>query len=130
MHLIEGEGSIQGMFTRVAARYDLLNNLMSLGAHRRWRQAAVNMLRPNPGDLVVDVATGTGDMALLLAGRVEPNGRVVGVDFCPQMLAIARRKAASHPKDTSAPLSKGMPWGRICPMTTLTVQPSPLVCAI
>ena len=98
MHLIEGEGSIQGMFTRVASRYDLLNNLMSLGAHRRWRQAAVNMLRPNPGDLVVDVATGTGDMALLLAGRVEPNGRVVGVDFCPQMLAIARRKAASHPQ--------------------------------
>lgn len=107
MHVSEGESSIQGMFTRVASRYDLLNNLMSLGAHKRWRRAAVDMLRPNPGDLVVDVATGTGDMALLLAGRVGPDGRVVGVDFCPEMLAIARRKASAHPQGSICSFIEG-----------------------
>ena len=57
------------MFTRVAARYDLLNQPDEPRRPQGVAAGAVNMLRPKPGDLVVDVATGTGDMALLLASR-------------------------------------------------------------
>lgn len=82
------------MFDRVAGRYDLLNSLMSAGLHHRWRERAADIAAPASGDSVLDVCCGTGDFAFELAGRVAPNGHVVGCDFSEPMLDLARDKAA------------------------------------
>lgn len=84
------------MFDRVAGRYDLLNSVMTAGLHHRWRQRAADRAELGPGDAVLDVCCGTGDLALELAGRVEPGGRVIGCDFSEPMLDLAREKTAER----------------------------------
>lgn len=80
------------MFDRIAGFYDLLNSVMSAGLHHRWRARAVDLAQVGPGSRVLDVATGTGDLALELARRVAPGGEIVGSDFSENMLALARAK--------------------------------------
>ncbi len=81
------------MFDEIAPRYDLLNRLLSFGVDRRWREAAAEAaLAKGPGR-ILDVATGTGDLAILLK-RLSPEAEVVGLDFAPRMLRRARKKAA------------------------------------
>ncbi len=87
-------GQVQAMFDRVAGGYDVLNGVMSAGLHHRWRERAVDLARVGPGSRVLDVATGTGDLAFELARRVAPGGEVVGSDFSEGMLARARAKSA------------------------------------
>lgn len=87
---------VQGMFDRIAGRYDLLNSLMTAGLHHSWRIRAADRAEVGPGDSVLDVCCGTGDLAFELAGRVAPGGRVVGCDFSEQMLDLAREKAADR----------------------------------
>lgn len=82
------------MFDRVAGVYDLLNTVMTAGLHHRWRSRAADFAQVGPGDRVLDVATGTGDLAIELARRVSPGGEVVGSDFSEVMLARARAKGA------------------------------------
>jgi demethylmenaquinone methyltransferase / 2-methoxy-6-polyprenyl-1,4-benzoquinol methylase len=84
------------MFGRVAKRYDLLNTVMTAGLHHSWRRRAVERAEVSPGDSVLDVCCGTGDLALELAGQVAPGGHVVGCDFSEPMLDLAREKARSH----------------------------------
>jgi demethylmenaquinone methyltransferase/2-methoxy-6-polyprenyl-1,4-benzoquinol methylase len=86
-------GQVRAMFDRIAGVYDLMNTAMTAGLHHQWRQRAVDLAAVGPGDRVLDVATGTGDLAIALAGRVEPGGEVVGSDFSEGMLARARAKA-------------------------------------
>jgi demethylmenaquinone methyltransferase/2-methoxy-6-polyprenyl-1,4-benzoquinol methylase len=86
-------GQVQAMFDRIAGVYDLLNGVMTAGLHHRWRERAADLARVGPGSRVLDVATGTGDLALELAGRVGAQGEVVGSDFSQAMLARARVKA-------------------------------------
>jgi demethylmenaquinone methyltransferase/2-methoxy-6-polyprenyl-1,4-benzoquinol methylase len=81
------------MFDRIASVYDVMNSVMTAGMHHRWRRRAADLARVGPGDRVLDVATGTGDLAVELAGRVAPGGEVVGMDFAEAMLELARRKA-------------------------------------
>ena len=81
------------MFDRIAGVYDLLNSVMTAGLHHRWRERAVDLACVGPGSRVLDVATGTGDLAIELARRVAPGGEVVGSDFSEAMLARARAKA-------------------------------------
>ena len=81
------------MFGAIADHYDLMNWVMTLGQDQRWRRQAAEVARLAPGNLALDVATGTGDLAFELARCVQPCGAVVGVDFAEPMLAIARRKA-------------------------------------
>ncbi|HEX7245483.1 MAG TPA: bifunctional demethylmenaquinone methyltransferase/2-methoxy-6-polyprenyl-1,4-benzoquinol methylase UbiE [Solirubrobacterales bacterium] len=84
---------VQGMFDRVAGRYDLLNSLMSAGLHHRWRERAVDVLAPVPDASILDVCCGTGDLTFELAGHISPEGHVVGCDFSEPMLDLAREKA-------------------------------------
>ncbi|MCU0254930.1 MAG: bifunctional demethylmenaquinone methyltransferase/2-methoxy-6-polyprenyl-1,4-benzoquinol methylase UbiE [Acidobacteria bacterium] len=79
------------MFDRIAARYDVLNRILSLGIDRRWRRHAVRALALPAGSRVLDLATGTGDVALEVL-RQHPDARVLGLDPSLQMLAIGRRK--------------------------------------
>lgn len=81
------------MFDRVAARYDLLNTLMSAGLHYRWRERAADRAELSPGGSALDVCCGTGDLTLELAARLVPGGHVVGCDFSEPMLDLAREKA-------------------------------------
>jgi demethylmenaquinone methyltransferase/2-methoxy-6-polyprenyl-1,4-benzoquinol methylase len=82
------------MFDRIAGRYDLLNSVMTAGLHHSWRVRAADRAEVGPGDSVLDVCCGTGDLAFELASRVSPGGRVVGCDFSEPMLDLAREKAA------------------------------------
>jgi demethylmenaquinone methyltransferase / 2-methoxy-6-polyprenyl-1,4-benzoquinol methylase len=84
------------MFDRIAGRYDLLNSVMTAGLHHRWRQRAADRAALGPGDSALDVCCGTGDLALELARRVSPGGRVIGCDFSEPMLDLAREKASGQ----------------------------------
>jgi demethylmenaquinone methyltransferase/2-methoxy-6-polyprenyl-1,4-benzoquinol methylase len=81
------------MFAAIATRYDRANTILSGGVHHRWRKRAVRMSRAKPGERVLDCATGTGDLAIAFAKAVAPGGEVIGTDFVPEMLTLARAKA-------------------------------------
>src|SRR3954463_2583757 len=91
------EGQVRAMFDRIAGFYDVMNSVMTAGLHHRWRKRAADLARVAPGDRALDVATGTGDLALALAPRVRPGGEVVGSDFSEGMLERARTKAGGEP---------------------------------
>jgi demethylmenaquinone methyltransferase / 2-methoxy-6-polyprenyl-1,4-benzoquinol methylase len=84
---------VRAMFDRIAGVYDPLNSVMTAGLHHAWRRRAVDLAAVGPGSRVLDVATGTGDLAVELAARVAPGGEVVGSDFSEKMLELARAKA-------------------------------------
>ncbi len=86
-------GEVQAMFDHIAGVYDLLNGVMTAGLHHRWRTRAADLACVGEGGRVLDVATGTGDLALELAKRVGSDGEVVGSDFSEGMLERARAKA-------------------------------------
>jgi demethylmenaquinone methyltransferase/2-methoxy-6-polyprenyl-1,4-benzoquinol methylase len=100
-------GQVRAMFDRIAGVYDLMNTAMTAGLHHRWRSRAADLARVGPGDRVLDVATGTGDLALELARRVSPGGEVIGSDFAEGMLARARTKAAN----SRGPVRPQFEWG-------------------
>jgi demethylmenaquinone methyltransferase/2-methoxy-6-polyprenyl-1,4-benzoquinol methylase len=87
------EPQVRAMFDRIAGVYDLMNSVMTVGLHHRWRARAADMAALGPGDSALDVATGTGDLAVELARRVGPEGEVIGCDFSERMLELAREKA-------------------------------------
>jgi demethylmenaquinone methyltransferase/2-methoxy-6-polyprenyl-1,4-benzoquinol methylase len=82
--------SVRAMFDRIAGVYDVMNTVMTAGLHHRWRERAVDLARVGPGSTALDVATGTGDLAIELARR---GASVTGSDFSEGMLAKARLKA-------------------------------------
>jgi len=84
------------MFDRVAGHYDTLNSVMSAGLHHGWRERAGERADLSPGDSVLDVCCGTGDLALELSRLVMPGGHVVGCDFSEPMLDLAREKASGR----------------------------------
>ena len=82
------------MFRQIAPRYDLMNHLLSLNVDRYWRRRTVRRLQLRDDLPVLDVCTGTGDLAFAIARRAGPSVRVLGTDFCHAMLEIARVKAS------------------------------------
>ena len=81
---------VRSVFDRVADRYDVMNDLMSLGLHRLWKAAAVAIARPRPGERVLDIAAGSGDLAAAMARRVGPSGEVWITDVNRRMLERGR----------------------------------------
>jgi len=82
------------MFASIARRYDHGNQILSMGFHHRWRRLGVKLSGAKPGSRVLDCATGTGDLAFEFQRAVGPSGQVIGIDFCAEMLEIARAKAS------------------------------------
>lgn len=83
------ETQVRAMFDRIAGSYDLLNSVMTAGLHHHWRRRAADLAQVGPGAQVLDVATGTGDLAVELRSR---GADVIGSDFSEGMLALARAK--------------------------------------
>src|SRR5215467_15676601 len=88
---------IRDIFSSVASKYDLMNDLMSAGVHRLWKDAFVEWLNPRPGWRVLDVAGGTGDIAFRVADMARSRGGEAAITVCDlndQMLGEGRRRAA------------------------------------
>src|SRR5687768_15762328 len=83
---------VQRMFGQIAPSYDRMNHLLSLNVDRYWRWWTVRKLAPVPGEPILDVCTGTGDLALAFQRATQGKSEIVAADFCPEMLAIGRRK--------------------------------------
>jgi demethylmenaquinone methyltransferase / 2-methoxy-6-polyprenyl-1,4-benzoquinol methylase len=83
---------VRGVFDSVATRYDLMNDLMSFGIHRLWKRFTVEKAGLRPGMQVLDLASGTGDLAALMAPRVMPGGRVLLSDINEAMLRRGRER--------------------------------------
>ena len=88
----EKAGRVRAVFDSVAARYDLMNDLMSGGLHRAWKAYALQVADAQPGHRVLDIAGGTGDLALGFARRVGPTGTVVHTDINEAMLRTGRER--------------------------------------
>jgi demethylmenaquinone methyltransferase/2-methoxy-6-polyprenyl-1,4-benzoquinol methylase len=84
---------VGAVFDRVAERYDVMNDLMSLGLHRLWKAFAVSVARPRPGEKILDVATGSGDLALSVGRKVLPGGELWLSDVNRSMLSRGRDRA-------------------------------------
>ena len=98
----EKEGLVREVFSSVAARYDLMNDLMSGGVHRIWKDAMVEWLNPQPGWRVLDVAGGTGDIAFRIAEMARARGGEAEVTVCDinaDMLGEGVRRAARKRRD-------------------------------
>jgi demethylmenaquinone methyltransferase/2-methoxy-6-polyprenyl-1,4-benzoquinol methylase len=89
----ERERRIRRVFEAVARRYDLMNDLMSLGVHRLWKRRLASLAAPAPGQFIVDLAGGTGDVAALMAG---PDRQVTVVDPSEAMMAVGRERGHPH----------------------------------
>ena len=86
----EKKRRVRGVFDSVAPRYDLMNDVMSAGLHRLWKRFTVAKCGLRPGQTALDVAAGSGDLALAFARRVGPAGRVIVTDINERMLAVGR----------------------------------------
>ena len=93
----ERADKVRLLFSRIARRYDRINDWMSLGMHRRWKRRLVEAIAPRPGSRVLDLCCGTGDVARAVAAARAGNGKVevIGLDFTEEMLELARRVAPS-----------------------------------
>jgi demethylmenaquinone methyltransferase/2-methoxy-6-polyprenyl-1,4-benzoquinol methylase len=85
---------VHALFSRIAPRYDLLNDVQSLGLHRHWKRRVVHLARPQPGQRALDLCCGTGDLALALAAY---GAQVTGLDFSERMLDVAVARTANTP---------------------------------
>jgi len=88
----EKAGLVKDVFDSVASRYDIMNDLMSGGLHRLWKRHTVNQAAARPGDVILDLAGGTGDLARAFAGKVGPDGHVVLADINAAMLRHGRTR--------------------------------------
>src|SRR5215510_7053983 len=98
---------IAGMFDAIAGRYDFLNHLLSAGIDTRWRKRAIASLHLTGRERVIDLCTGTGDLAIAAVRARPPAARVVGIDFAGAMLRVGRRKLVRQRLDARVALVRG-----------------------
>ena len=101
---------VKNMFASISAKYDLANDVLSLGIHRLWRKRACKLLGKIQGATLLDVATGTGDFACVLKNAVGPEGAVTGVDFVPEMIELAKGKYSSKDIDFQVADAMSLPF--------------------
>ena len=94
--------AVQNMFNRIAGRYDLLNRVISLRLDSRWRKQAIKTVLTAPSPLILDLGTGTGDLTFGAVRASRGSGRIVGLDFSPQMLRLAQEKKTRVPHANKA----------------------------
>jgi demethylmenaquinone methyltransferase/2-methoxy-6-polyprenyl-1,4-benzoquinol methylase len=99
--------AVNSMFARIARRYDLANHLLSGGVDYRWRQLLVRRVRDCHPRSILDLATGSGDVAFALADGVQKNVAITGMDFCQPMLDEAVKKQKQHPHGTAIEFRQG-----------------------
>ena len=100
--------NIKSMFSEIASSYDRANDTLSLGIHHLWKKKLIKMSGAQPGQHVLDCATGTGDLALLFKEKVGRVGSVIGTDFCQEMLEEAPIKAHKKGLDVRFQLADAM----------------------
>lgn len=93
---------VRRVFDSVAQNYDVMNDLMSAGLHRVWKAVTIAQAHLREGHQVLDVASGTGDLALAMAAKVGPTGRVVMTDINAEMLGLGRDRLLDHGKNLTA----------------------------
>jgi len=92
----EKASRVRGVFDSVATKYDVMNDLMSMGLHRAWKAYTVMVANLKPGQQVLDIAGGTGDLAMAFAKKVGATGRVVHTDINEAMLRVGRERLINH----------------------------------
>jgi demethylmenaquinone methyltransferase / 2-methoxy-6-polyprenyl-1,4-benzoquinol methylase len=92
----EKKHKVADVFNSVANKYDLMNDLMSLGIHRLWKKVALQKIAAKPGDYILDLAGGTGDLSLALSKKVGKSGKVILADINQSMLQLGRDKLINH----------------------------------
>lgn len=100
------KSQVSRMFNRIAPYYDFLNRLLSLGIDTLWRKRAIQQLKTTQPQLILDVATGTADVAIETAKKLEPQ-KIIGLDISPEMLQIGRQKIKKRGLDTIITLEEG-----------------------
>ena len=105
---------VRGVFDSVAPKYDLMNDVLSLGLHRAWKAYAVALANVQPGDRILDVAGGTGDLAMAFAARVGQSGVVVLTDINEAMLRAGRDRLLDngHTLSTAVCDAEGLPFAK------------------
>ena len=96
---------VEAMFNNIAPTYDRLNHTLSLGIDRRWRRAAIDALKPFAPQTILDIATGTGDFAILAARRLKPDS-IIGVDISEGMMDVGREKVKHEGLDNTISFKK------------------------
>ncbi len=91
-NLQKTKGLVESVFDKVFDKYDLMNDLMSLGAHRLWKRELLHIMRPSMGQSLIDVACGTGDIAKLFSGSVNNNCKILCVDSNQKMIDEGKKK--------------------------------------
>lgn len=84
---------VRKIFNKISSKYDLLNNLLSLGLHKLWKRFLINLLNPIRGENWADLCCGTGDLAFLINKKVFPEGSVLGIDSAQEILNVAKNKS-------------------------------------
>ncbi|TDA69660.1 MAG: bifunctional demethylmenaquinone methyltransferase/2-methoxy-6-polyprenyl-1,4-benzoquinol methylase UbiE [Clostridia bacterium] len=98
---------VHEVFATIARQYDRMNSLLSFGRDKGWRQRAVDILAPGAADTVLDVCCGTAMLSLEVAKRLGPQGKVIGIDFSPEMLAVGERNLRANPLGSRVELVPG-----------------------
>lgn len=88
--------AVQELFDRIAPVYDDLNQLLSLGQHKIWKQMALKWANPQSGNTALDICCGSGDVAIMLADRVGVQGKVYGLDFAAEQLKTAQARSSKY----------------------------------